>query len=105
MLQVEVFICKLFGAVDGPGAGAIAVDEITSLDHEILDLIKYQHTIALVMNDRKWRSEGADRLRILEDSPHDGTCNPCSLAAGHGCSWSLQCRTGGSSQLSWGRRF
>lgn len=38
MLQCEVLICELFSSVDRPGAGAVAIDEITALDHEVFDL-------------------------------------------------------------------
>jgi len=37
VLQREVLIRKFLGAVDCPGAGAVAIDEVTTLDHEVLD--------------------------------------------------------------------
>lgn len=42
MLEVEVLICEFLGAVDCSGAGAVAVDEVSSLDHEALDLDVHQ---------------------------------------------------------------
>ena len=38
MLEIEILICKGFGAVDGGAAGAIPVQEIAALDHEVFDL-------------------------------------------------------------------
>jgi len=38
MTQLEVLICKLVGSKDGSRAGTVAIDEISTLDHEILDL-------------------------------------------------------------------
>lgn len=38
VLQCEVLICELFSSVDSPRAGAVAIDEITALDHEVFDL-------------------------------------------------------------------
>jgi hypothetical protein len=38
VLQLKVLVCELLGAVDGPRAGAISVDEISSLYHEPFDL-------------------------------------------------------------------
>lgn len=37
MLQHEILIRKGAGAVDGNGASAVAVEEVSALDHEILD--------------------------------------------------------------------
>lgn len=47
MLQREVLIRKFLGAVDCPGAGAIAIDEVTTLDHKVLDLRNDQHRSAV----------------------------------------------------------
>lgn len=38
MFQGEVLIGELLSTVDCPGARAIAVDEVTSLNHEVFDL-------------------------------------------------------------------
>jgi hypothetical protein len=38
MFEVEVFIGKVPGAIDAGRASTIAIEEITSLDHKILDL-------------------------------------------------------------------
>lgn len=38
MLQLEVLIRKSFGAVDAGTTGAIAVEEISTLNHELSDL-------------------------------------------------------------------
>ena len=38
MGQSEVFVGKFGGAVNGAGPSSIAIDEITTLDHEIFDL-------------------------------------------------------------------
>jgi hypothetical protein len=38
MLQSEILICEFFSAVDGPRACAVAVDEVSTLDHEAFDL-------------------------------------------------------------------
>ncbi|RFU24760.1 hypothetical protein B7463_g11574, partial [Scytalidium lignicola] len=37
MLQHEILVGELAGAVDGRGARAIAVDEVAALTHEVLD--------------------------------------------------------------------
>lgn len=34
----EVFVREGFGVVDGDGAGAVAVEEVAALDHEIFNL-------------------------------------------------------------------
>ena len=38
MLEVEVLVCKGFCPVDRGAAGAVAVQKIPTLDHEVLDL-------------------------------------------------------------------
>lgn len=38
VLQIEVLVGELVGAVDGAGAGAVAVDEVAALEHEVFDL-------------------------------------------------------------------
>ena len=38
MLELKVLVCKGFGAVDGGAAGAVAVKEITALNHKVGDL-------------------------------------------------------------------
>lgn len=43
MLQREVLIREFLSAVDGPRSSAIAVDEVASLDHKVLDLHESQH--------------------------------------------------------------
>lgn len=42
MLEGEVLIAKGFGTVDGSAAGAVAVEEISALDHELLNLPAYE---------------------------------------------------------------
>lgn len=37
MLQQEILIRELLRAVDGGAPGAVAVEEVTALDHEALD--------------------------------------------------------------------
>lgn len=37
MLQVEVLVGELVGAIDGGRAGAVAIDEVATLTHEVLD--------------------------------------------------------------------
>ena len=39
MLQIKVLIVKELGAVDARRACAVAVEEVTSLDHEASDLL------------------------------------------------------------------
>lgn len=38
VLEVKVLVCKLLDPVDCHGTGAIAVEEVSTLDHEVLDL-------------------------------------------------------------------
>ena len=38
MFECEVFVGEGFGAVDAGAAGAIAVEEVAALDHEVGDL-------------------------------------------------------------------
>lgn len=40
MLQCEVFISESLSAIDGPRTSAVAVDEVSSLDHKVLNLQK-----------------------------------------------------------------
>jgi hypothetical protein len=47
VLQRKVFIREFLGAVDCPGAGAIAIDEVTTLDHEVFDLRNDQRRSAV----------------------------------------------------------
>jgi hypothetical protein len=47
MLHAKVLVGKLLHAVDGPGASSVAIDEITTLDHEAFDLVgQYLSTCA-----------------------------------------------------------
>ncbi len=38
VLQLKVLISKFFGAVDGSGSSAVAVDKVTSLNHKVPNL-------------------------------------------------------------------
>ena len=38
VLEVEVLVCKSSGAVDSGATGAITVEEVSALNHEIFDL-------------------------------------------------------------------
>ena len=38
MLKCEVLVGKGFGSVNGGAAGAVAVEEVTALTHEVLNL-------------------------------------------------------------------
>lgn len=38
MLDIEVLVGECFGAVDSCATGTVAVEEISSLDHETFDL-------------------------------------------------------------------
>ena len=38
VLEEEVLVCEGLGAVDGGAAGAVAVEEVAALDHEVVDL-------------------------------------------------------------------
>lgn len=40
MLEVEVLVCEFVGSPDGLGAGAVAVDEVSALEHKVFDLGK-----------------------------------------------------------------
>lgn len=40
MLEIEVLVCKSLGAKDCSTTGAIAIEEISPLNHEVLDLPK-----------------------------------------------------------------
>lgn len=40
MWQRKILICKLGRAIDGAAASAVAIYEIATLNHEILDLSK-----------------------------------------------------------------
>ena len=46
MCQGEVLISELLSAVDCPRSSAIAIDEVASLDHEVLDLCKCQYGLS-----------------------------------------------------------
>lgn len=38
VLQSEVLVCEFVCAVDGPRAGAVTINEVTALEHELFDL-------------------------------------------------------------------
>ena len=46
MLQIEILICECLGAVDGSTTGAIAVEEVSTLDHEVFDLLAFSQVFS-----------------------------------------------------------
>ena len=38
MLQCEILVTKFGSAIDGQASSSIAINKITTLDHEVLDL-------------------------------------------------------------------
>ena len=48
VLQGEVLVCEGFGAVDGGAAGAVAIEEVAALDHEVTNLEECQYQITVV---------------------------------------------------------
>ena len=94
MLEDKVLICKLLGSIYGPGASSIAVDKVPTLDHKAFDLAQSVYFLFILLRYRgglnietkvrlDTRNAHQDwRVMVGRYSPHDGTCSPCSLAAG-----------------------
>ena len=105
MLEVEVLVCKLVYTVYSPRARAIAIDEVAALDHEAFNLAMSVSSCSIIaMVYKFFIFFSSFHKKINAHSPRDGTCSPCSPAAGLVGSLSRQCRIDGSSRQSWGRR-
>lgn len=62
VLELEILVREGFGAVDAGAAGAIAVQEISALDHEIFDLeVSPHHQIGLWCREARAREEKGSR--------------------------------------------
>jgi hypothetical protein len=94
MLQVKVFISKRLSAVNGDGSGAVAVEKISALYHEVFDLkvapsgtrarrrstrwmisayhaMKFAPFVALWLAGRVFGLAGAELSEILSGLWHD----------------------------------
>lgn len=104
MLQLEILIGKRLGAIDTSTPRAIPVQEIPSLDHEILDL--HTHHDPSVSFQPRWAPPhggwaGKRRAPNQADGRLDGICSLCTLAGTLVRSWSPPCSIDGSSRRFW----
>ncbi|KAG8527111.1 uncharacterized protein KY384_008540 [Bacidia gigantensis] len=53
VLQFEVFVGERFRSVDGGATGAVAVEEVAALDHEVVDLLMVLLRMRLVSTSHK----------------------------------------------------
>lgn len=66
VLQFEVLIGEFVGAVDGAGAGAVAVDEVAALEHEVFDhTMELAPLVALRPPSVVLRLAGAELAEVL----------------------------------------
>ena len=89
MLALKVLIREGFCAVNASTTGAIAVEEVSALDHETFDLQNFRFDLLKTSTTNETRSY------ILRDE----TCCLCSLGDFLEDSSSLQCNTDESFQL------
>lgn len=92
MWQRKILICKLGGAVNGAAACAVAIYEIATLNHEILDLREVSRK-SLALSIEMGGGSGS--------IPHGETCYLCSLEVALWGSCSRPCRTAGNYLPSW----
>ena len=87
VLQREILIRELLRPVDGGAAGAVAVEEITALDHKVLDdTVEFGALVALRPPLRVLGLARAELAEVLGGARRD-VCEEFDFDASEGLSW------------------
>lgn len=103
VLERKVLVLKGLVAPDGRRAGAVGVEKVAALAHEVGDLpggFSGVSRLCIQVHPRR----GVHRDTEGRNARCGGTWSPCSPGAGRPSPWTRRCRTGGSFRPSWGRR-